>query len=86
MSNRYLVCGAGGFIGGHLVKSLLQDGHELVCVDIKPLENWFQLFDRCKNFSLDLKDYENCLKLTKNVDYIYNILPIFHLHLRNIEI
>jgi nucleoside-diphosphate-sugar epimerase len=73
MSNRYLVCGAGGFIGGHLVKSLLQDGHELVCVDIKPLENWFQLFDRCKNFSLDLKDYENCLKLTKNVDCIYNM-------------
>jgi len=73
MSNRYLVCGAGGFIGGHLVKSLLQDGHELVCVDIKPLENWFQLFDRSKNFSLDLKDYENCLKLTKNVDYIYNM-------------
>ena len=73
MSNRYLVCGAGGFIGGHLVKSLLQEGHELVCVDIKPLENWFQLFDRSKNFSLDLKDYENCLKLTKNVDYIYNM-------------
>jgi nucleoside-diphosphate-sugar epimerase len=29
MKNKYLVCGAGGFIGGHLVKSLLDDGHEV---------------------------------------------------------
>ena len=41
MKKIYLVCGAGGFIGGHLVKSLLADGHEVVCADIKPLENWF---------------------------------------------
>jgi nucleoside-diphosphate-sugar epimerase len=70
---RILVCGAGGFIGGHLVKSLLKDGHELVCVDVKPLENWFQIFDSNKNFSLDLKEYENCLEVTKNIDFIYNM-------------
>ena len=57
----YLVCGAGGFIGGHLVKSLLEDGHKVICADLKPLENWFQIFDSNKNFSLDLKEYENCL-------------------------
>ena len=56
MKNKYLVCGAGGFIGGHLVKSLLDDGHEVVCADVKPLENWFQIFDFNKNFSLDLKE------------------------------
>ena len=61
MKKKYLVCGAGGFIGGHLVSSLINDGHEILCVDIKPLENWFQIFDTNKNFSLDLREYENCL-------------------------
>ncbi len=70
---KYLVCGAGGFIGGHLVKSLLRDGHEIICADIKPFEFWFQLFDENHNFSLDLKEYENCLKITKDVDYVYNM-------------
>ena len=35
---------------------------EVVCADIKPLEFWFQIFEQNKNFSLDLKEYENCLK------------------------
>ena len=73
MKNKYLVCGAGGFIGGHLTSSLLNDGHEVVCADIKPLETWFQIFDSTKNFSLDLKELKNCLKVTDNVDYIYNM-------------
>ena len=73
MKNKYLVCGAGGFIGGHLVNSLLNDGNEVLCVDIKPLENWFQIFDSNKNFSLDLIEYENCLEVTKDVDFIYNM-------------
>ena len=47
--SKFLVCGAGGFIGGHLVKSLLDEGQEVVCVDIKPIENWFQIFNENKN-------------------------------------
>ena len=68
-----LICGAGGFIGGHLTADFLKEGkYNLVCVDIKPKEYWFQYFDDAKNFSLDLKEYENCLLATKDVDYIYN--------------
>jgi GDP-D-mannose 3',5'-epimerase len=68
-----LICGAGGFIGGHLTNKLLLDGYSIRCVDIKPVEMWFQIFDDCENYSLDLKDYENCLKVTKNIDYIFNM-------------
>ena len=48
-------------------------GNEVVCADIKPLEFWFQIFEENKNYSLDLKEYENCLKVTEGVDYIYNM-------------
>ena len=70
---KYLVCGAGGFIGGHLAESLVNEGHEVVCVDNKPYEYWFQISESNKNYSLDLKEYENCLTVTDGVDYIYNM-------------
>jgi GDP-D-mannose 3',5'-epimerase len=72
MSN-YLVTGAGGFIGGYLVKHLLNQNHNVVCADIKPFEFWYQKFDKCKNFSLDLRYKDNCLKVTKDIDYVYNM-------------
>jgi nucleoside-diphosphate-sugar epimerase len=72
MSN-ILVAGAGGFIGGHLVKRLISDGHKITAVDLKPLENWFQLFENAKNFTLDLKDFSSCLKVTKNISEIFNM-------------
>ena len=71
---KILICGAGGFIGGHLTKHFLdQKNYEIICADIKPLESWFQLFEQNKNYSFDLKDYDACLKVTKNVDYIFNM-------------
>ena len=70
--SKILVCGAGGFIGGHLTQLLMRD-NSIVCADIKPMELWFQLSDKNKNITLDLKEYENCLKVTEGVDYIYNL-------------
>ena len=68
-----LVTGAGGFIGGHLVKRLIDDGFQVVATDIKKLEDWFQLHDKSKNYSFDLKDYDKCLKITPNIDGVFNM-------------
>ena len=70
---KYLIAGAGGFIGGHLVKKLKSEGHDIVCADIKPFEYWFQIDQENQNFSLDLKEFDNCIKVTEGVDYIYNM-------------
>ena len=70
---KILVAGAGGFIGGHLVYHLLQLGHKVVCADIKPIEFWLQKFDECENFSADLKEKENCIKVSEGVEQVYNM-------------
>ncbi len=73
MKKKILICGAGGFIGGHLALKLIKENEfDIVCADIKPKEHWFQIFDESQNFSLDLKEYENTLKVTKDIDYIFN--------------
>ena len=68
-----LIAGAGGCIGGHLMKRLQLDGHEIICADIKPISSWFQVSDKNKNLSLDLKDFKNCLHVCDGVDYIFNL-------------
>jgi len=40
---RALVCGAGGFIGGHLTLDLLLRGYLVTATDIKPLSEWSQV-------------------------------------------
>ena len=71
---RVVVCGAGGFIGGHLVKDLLAQGvHVLRAVDIKPLKEWHQIANGVENLVLDLKQKNNCLIATRGVDHVYQL-------------
>ena len=53
-----LVCGAGGFIGGHLVKKLQREGYWVRGVDIKPHE-WSPAAAN-EFLQLDLRVEENC--------------------------
>ena len=71
--DKYLIVGAGGFIGGHLSRKLLEEKHKVIGADIKPLELWFQNHEKSENYSLDMQEYENCLKITKDVDYVINL-------------
>ena len=71
--SKYLVVGAGGFIGGHLVKKLLSLGNQVRAVDIKPFDLWFQKFEKVENFTLNMQEYENCIEMTKNIDFVLNL-------------
>jgi|TARA_B110000444_G_scaffold143688_1_gene134491 nucleoside-diphosphate-sugar epimerase len=73
-NKKILVVGAGGFIAGHLIKKLLDNGNSVVASDIKPKEYWFQDFENVENhYSMDMKDISNCRKITKNIDYVFNM-------------
>lgn len=68
-----LVAGAGGFIGGHLVRHLLTQGHSVRGVDIKPLSAWFQLAPEAENNSWNLEEPGNCKAAVRGVDRVYNL-------------
>ena len=57
-----LVCGAGGFIGGHLVKRLKAEGHSVRGVDVKqglPYQPWAR--EKVKNRRMKDDPYVNCI-------------------------
>ncbi|MFB4276739.1 NAD-dependent epimerase/dehydratase family protein [Nonomuraea sp. MTCD27] len=67
-----MVTGAGGFIGGHMVRRLLDSSYSVTGADIKPLANWWQRFD-IRNVVADLRDPAVCRDLARDVDVIYHL-------------
>ena len=56
MKKNAIVCGAGGFIGGHMVKRLLDEGYDVAAVDIRPRKEWDQFHsDAINQHSFDLR-------------------------------
>ena len=69
-----LVAGAGGFIGGHLVSALRDEGFENIrAVDQKPLADWYQSFNDVESHVLDLKDRDACRVAAKDAAIVYNL-------------
>ena len=73
MSELTLVAGAGGFIGGHLVRDLLAKGVAVRAVDKKPLEEWYFRSPHVENVVADLQLAEACDKASKGVSNVYNL-------------
>ena len=71
---RTVVTGAGGFIGGHLVSRLRRDGErDIVAVDAKPLDDWYQLSPDVENAVLDLSNLDSCREATHGAAEVYNL-------------
>jgi GDP-D-mannose 3',5'-epimerase len=68
-----VVTGAGGFIGGHLVRDLLERGCRVRAVDVKPTDDWYQLHRNADNRRLDLRAIEACREALEGASQVHNL-------------
>ncbi len=71
---KIVVGGAGGFIGGALIRSLKNQGYNnLRAADIKPLTEWYQVVEGVDNRVLDLKEKAAAYAACEQADYVFNL-------------
>ena len=69
-----LVAGAGGFIGGWLVRHLHEEGFtNLRAVDLKPFDDWYQLVPGVESRVADLRSLETCREAVRDIAHVYNL-------------
>ena len=68
---RILITGAGGFIGSHVAGELYRQGNFVRAVDTK-WDNYIQEAYSNERITLDLRDKNNCLKVTEAIDWVFN--------------
>lgn len=72
MSTRdVLVAGAGGFIGGHLAQTLIEQGVSVRGVDIKPLDEWHQIPTGVEALQLDVSKLPDAVEAVDGVKTVY---------------
>lgn len=73
-NEKVVVCGAGGFIGGHLVRSLLDRGiSQIRAVDVKPLDQWYQHHAGVEDRVLDLRDKQSCIEAVDGMQVVFQL-------------
>ncbi len=78
---RCLVTGAAGFIGSHVVRALLEDGHEvralhLPCEDLSNLEAL-----PAERFAGDVTDAARMAEAMRDIDWVFHLAAIYALWL-----
>lgn len=69
-----VVTGAGGFIGGHLVAAMLDEGRSVRAVDVKPLSEWYQVHPDADNMVRDVSLLESAREiLAGGAGEVYNL-------------
>ena len=74
MKGKAVITGAGGFIGGHLVQFLKNQGFsDIRAVDQKPLDDWYQLHGHVENLVMDVQGIDACQFVCRDAEVVYNL-------------
>jgi len=74
MSEKVVVCGAGGFVGGNLVKFLMHKGYpDIRAVSFRPVDQWLFKSSEVENIQLDLRHYNACKIAVSGATWVYNL-------------
>jgi len=81
---RILVTGGAGFLGSHLIDRLLEQGHDVLCVDNLFTGSKRNIQHLLQNPNFEFMRHDVCLPLFVDVDEIYNLAcpasPIHYQH------
>lgn len=70
---KMLITGGAGFVGSHLCKRLLEDGHEVLCVDNLFTGNKDNILDLMDNKKFEFLRHDVTFPLFVEVNQIYNL-------------
>lgn len=69
-----VICGAGGFIAGALVRYFHELGYTRIrAVDRKPIPQWYQRTPGVECLSMDLSEKENAIRAVEGAVEVYNL-------------
>ena len=69
-----VIAGAGGFIAGALTRYFHDQGFTRIrAIDKKPLPEWYQRTPGVESLSMDLSEYDNCVRAVEGAREVYNL-------------
>ena len=72
---KYVVTGGAGFVGNHLVKLLVKEGHEVIVIDNLhkgKKENLEPVLSKIQFEEVDIRDYNSLEGILKNIDGVFH--------------
>ena len=72
---KFVVTGGAGFVGSHLVKLLIGEGHSVIVIDNLyngTKENLKSVIDKIEFHKIDIRDFESMKKILKNIDGVFH--------------
>ena len=72
---KYVVTGGAGFVGNHLVKLLIKEGHEVIVIDNLhkgKKENLEPVLSKIKFEEVDIRDYISLKRILRGIDGVFH--------------